>query len=145
MNGYFLAKGDGLGVEILGARYVFKIRSRDSHGRLCQFIGIIPPGQGSPPHRVHREDKTFLVLEGQFEFLLDQKRIAAKKGGFVSVPRGTIHHFVNSGSNEARLLVTFTPAGCHEEMFSEIAALPSGPVDVEALLKISAKYGVEVL
>lgn len=144
MNALFLSKDDGLGVEVLGGRYVFKLRARDTDGALCQFEGVVPPGHGTPPHRVHGQDKSFLVLEGTFGFRLGEELFTASAGDFVFVPRGTLHQFTNTGPAEARLLVTFTPAGHHEEMFAELSTLPPGPLDAARLAEINARYGVEV-
>ena len=144
MNALFLPKDEGLGVEVLGGRYVFKLRARDTDGALCQFEGVVPPGHGTPPHRVREQDKSFLILDGLFAFLLSEERFTASSGDFVYVPRGTLHQFTNVGTDAARLLVTFTPAGRHEEMFAELAVLPPGPLDAARIAEINTRYGVEI-
>ena len=48
-------------------------------------------------------------------------------GDFVNVPRGTVHRFRNTGTETARLVLTFTPAGI-EHWFEE--TLERAPNDV---------------
>jgi mannose-6-phosphate isomerase-like protein (cupin superfamily) len=79
---------------------------------------LVPPGGGPPPHIHTREDETFYLLEGEIEFLLGEQLIVAGPGDFVNVPRGTVHRFQNTGTESARLVLTFTPAGI-ERWFEE--------------------------
>jgi uncharacterized cupin superfamily protein len=87
----------------------------------------VPPGGGPPPHIHSREDETFYLLEGEIEFLLGEETILAGPGDFVSVPRGTVHRFLNVGTETAKLVLTFTPAGI-DRWFAEI--LDSAPNEV---------------
>jgi mannose-6-phosphate isomerase-like protein (cupin superfamily) len=114
---------------------------------------LVPPGGGPPPHIHRREDETFYVLEGEIEFVLGEETIVAGAGDFVSVPRGSVHCFRNSGAETARLVLTFTPAGI-EKWFEEIferapnAVTPDDvPDNLEEVaarfVATSSRYGIE--
>ena len=47
----------------------------------------LPQGE-APPQIHHREDESFYVLEGEFEFLDRDQWIKAAPGSFVRVPKG---------------------------------------------------------
>ena len=58
-------------------------------------------GPAAPPH-VHQDvDEVFYVLDGEVEFLIGDKRRAARKGALVFVPRGTVHGFRLSAKTHA--------------------------------------------
>lgn len=72
---------------------------------------------------------------------------------FVNMPIGTPHSFKNESSKSAKMLITVAPAGL-ENMFFKFgvplaegsrAALPPAQEEVEKLLKVAPKYGVEIL
>ena len=88
---------------------------------------LLPPGDQPPLHVHHESDETFYVLEGEVEFLLGDETTLAGPGDFVNVPRGTVHRFRNTGTETARLVLTFTPAGI-ERWFEE--TLERAPNDV---------------
>lgn len=68
----------------------FKLLSTDTENRLSVFISTNNrKGHGSPPLHVHYSfDEFFCVLTGEFVFLLDDKRVSAKVGDTVFIPRG---------------------------------------------------------
>ncbi len=71
-------------------------------------------------------------------------------GGYAFVPRGMVHAFTNVGNTPARMLILVTPGGLHEQFFAELgepvdAPAPAGPPDVERIVAVSAKYGIEIL
>lgn len=109
-----------------GDHYRFLVTGEESGGAYFAMEALVPPGGGPPPHIHTREDETFYLIEGTIEFLLDDERVMAGPGDFVSVPRGTVHRFKNIGSDTARMILTFTPAGM--EKFFE-ATLEPAPAD----------------
>jgi quercetin dioxygenase-like cupin family protein len=111
-----------------GDHYTFLVTGEESGGAYFAMEALVPPGGGPPPHIHTREDETFYLLDGQIEFLLDEELIVAGPGDFVNVPRGTIHRFQNTGTETARMVLTFTPAGI-ERWFEE--TLEQAPNDVQ--------------
>jgi quercetin dioxygenase-like cupin family protein len=111
-----------------GDHYTFLVTGAESGGAYFAMEALVPAGGGPPPHIHTREDETFYVLDGEVEFLLGEETILAGPGAFVNVPRGTVHRFQNTGSETARLVLTFTPAGI-ERWFEE--TLERAPNDVD--------------
>jgi quercetin dioxygenase-like cupin family protein len=124
-----------------GDQYTFLVTGAESGGAYFAMEALVPPGGGPPPHIHRREDEAFYVLEGQIEFLLGDKRVTAGPGDFVNVPHGNVHCFHNSGTDMARLLLTFTPAGI-EGFFEESLepARPGEEIPTDNIDEVVARY-----
>ena len=124
-----------------GDHYTFLATGEETGGAYFVMEALVPPGGGPPPHIHRREDETFYLVEGEIEFKLDDKVIAAGPGDFVNVPRGTVHNFHNAGTKTARLVLTFTPAGI-ERFFEE--TLERAPNDAQDppdnIEEVAARY-----
>ena len=108
-----------------GDHYTFLVTGEESGGAYFVMEALVPPGGGPPPHIHTREDETFYLLEGQLEFLSGDETIVAGRGDFVSVPRGTVHRFKNTGDDTARVILTFTPAGIEHWFEETLEAAPN--------------------
>jgi quercetin dioxygenase-like cupin family protein len=107
-----------------GDHYTFLVTGEESGGAYFAMEALVPP-RGGPPAHVHpREDETFYLTEGEIEFVPRHETVIAGPGDFVNVPRGTVHCFRNAGSETARMVLTFAPAGM-ERFFEE--TLESAP------------------
>ncbi len=113
----------------------------------------VAPGGGPPPHIHRREEEAFFVLEGEVTFMLGGEKIVGRPGAFVQGPRGIPHAFKNEGAVPARMLLLATPPG-FENFIREFARplpsfdsppLPVTPEDIERLLAVAPKYGIEIL
>jgi hypothetical protein len=62
----------------------------------------------------------------------------------LTAPIGTPHTFVNDADTEAILLCTVTP-DLYIGYFRELATLPPGPPDHQAMAAIMARYATEVV
>ena len=118
---------------------------------LCE--ARVLPGGGPPPHIHHREDEAFFVLEGEITFALGDRKVVAKPGSFIQGPRGIPHAFKNESNAPARMLILVTPPG-FEKFMAEFAQpvpsfdtppLPVTPADIQKLLAVAPKYGIEIL
>lgn len=77
--------------------------------RMQLAVMTIPPG-GEVGEEVHEGTDQFLFfVEGQAEAQLDGARSAVPEGGYVFVPAGTRHNFVNTGSGPLRIATTYAP------------------------------------
>jgi mannose-6-phosphate isomerase-like protein (cupin superfamily) len=63
---------------------------------------VLPQGE-APPQIHHREDESFYVLEGEFEFLDRDQWIKAAPGSFGRVPKRSLHTLKNTGEEVGRL------------------------------------------
>lgn len=143
----------GRTIAVVGDVYRFLATGKDTNGKYALWEAIVPPGGGPPPHVHSREEEGFFILEGEITFTVNEEKIVAKAGTFANMPVGTPHSFKNESSQTAKMLISVAPAGL-EQMFFEVGvplaegaltALPPSHEEIEKLLKIASKYGVEIL
>ena len=149
-----LPPGEGTrSLWVLGELVAYKITSYQTGGAYSLFEVTAQPGAGSPPHVQHREDEAFCVLEGEYEFLVEDRTINARAGSLIYVPKGNLHAYNNVGEGIGRMLVSQTPGGLHERFFEKIgeemkdgstAQASEDPPDMERIVKIAAHYGIEM-
>jgi quercetin dioxygenase-like cupin family protein len=142
----------GDSIAVVGDVYRFLATSDDTEGKYAFWHAIVPPGGGPPPHVHSREEESFYLLEGEITFYVGDERRVATAGTFAAVPIGMLHRFKNESSDPASMLISVVPAGL-ERMFMEcgvpiargsLAAPPPTNDDIEKLLSIAPKYGVEI-
>lgn len=111
--------GEGRRIGVVGDVYRFLATGEETDGNYATFEAIVPPGSGPPPHIHSREAESFLILEGEMTFQLDEERIVAGAGTFLNMPVGSLHGFKNESNQTARMLISVVPAGL-ENMFFEV-------------------------
>jgi quercetin dioxygenase-like cupin family protein len=131
--------GEGRTLLVGGGDYVtYKVRSEETDGAYFCFEVATTPGFGPPLHR-HAYRELFYVLEGTYEFTLEEngggvETIVASAGSAISVPPNVAHTFKNASGAPARLLFVHQPAAL-EEFFEEFGApvdsVGAHPADVE--------------
>ena len=135
----------GKKVSILGIPMVIRIHGRDTGGVVSAVESHDVPNGGPPPHIHHREDETFQVLEGDYEFTVDGKSFVATKGTTIFAPRGIPHTYRYLGQAPGRLMCVITPAG-FERFFEAIGALaPEQQQDIPRVITIAKEFGLELL
>jgi quercetin dioxygenase-like cupin family protein len=131
----------------------------ETGGKYALVETFTPPGEGMPLLHTHPQQETFQILEGTYEFYgqdEDGNKCArpAPAGSVVHVPGGAPHGFQNIGDTPGKMLLILEPAGNMEIFFKEIGIpvadkanppAPNGPPDMEALLKVGAKYNIHFL
>src|SRR4028118_1386629 len=68
---YFAPGKGSRSLWVFGELVVCKTKSEQTGGAYSLFEVVTQPGSGPPPHVQHREDESFYVLEGEYEFLVD--------------------------------------------------------------------------
>jgi len=145
---------DGQTLSVVGDNYRILISGKQTNGAFAVIDMLVPPNGGPGPHAHAGFDESFYVIDGEVEVKSEAGTYIAKKGAFVSIPKGGIVHcFKNKTDTLAHLLCTVTPAGL-EEMFLEIGRpvdagtfLPPPPMDEDSIKKLIAvveKYGQKV-
>ena len=143
----YVPPGEGRSFWLLGELFTVKAVGEDTGGEFAFAEAI------TPPHIHHREDETFWVLEGEFEFLVGEETMRAPAGSFVHAPKDIAHTYKNVGTTPGRYVATIRPAGL-EEFFLEVsdpAEDPSAPPPthgeevIERILAVAPKYGLEIL
>lgn len=144
---------EGRTIAVVGDVYRFLVTGDNTHGTYAIWEAIVPPGGGPPPHVYSREEEGFYILEGEITVQAGDKRIVATAGMFVNMPIGLPHSFKNESSQPAKMLIMVAPAGL-EQVFFEVGvqlaegsatALPPTQEEIDKLLRVAPKYGVEIL
>ena len=102
----------------------------------------VPPGSGPPLHHHEDSDEALYVVSGNFEFTLDReiRRLAA--GGFLFIPRGVRHRFVNLGPGTSSLLVISAPGGFEEYFRERVNINPA--TDAAAIAELGSRFRMVV-
>ena len=138
---------------VLSELVTYKIPSHQTGGAYAQFEVATRPGVGPPQHVHHREDESFYVLEGEFEFLNGEETLRVGVGSLLYVPKGNLHAHKNVGEGVGRMLVTQTPGGLYERFFEEVGKAVDGEAatlvfedqpEAERIVEVAAEYGIEI-
>ena len=114
-------------------------------GGLGVFEMKVPPGAHVPPPHSHTENEECVyVLEGVLRYSVDDETRDLKPGDWMSTPRGSVHHFSNSGAETVRALVMLTP-DIGEQFFRDVGAVVNagGPPDRAKLGEVMTRYGLK--
>jgi quercetin dioxygenase-like cupin family protein len=148
-----VAPGEGRTLWVLGELVTYKVTSDQTGGAYSLFEVASQPGSGAPPHVQHREDETFYVLEGDYEFLVEGRTLRMRAGSLLYVPKGNLHTHKNVGERMGRMLVSQTPGGLHERFFEEVGEeapdrrelqVPERPENLARTREIAAGFGIEM-
>lgn len=144
--------GEGKSFWLTSDLYTFKAVGEDTGGAFALAELTARPEFGPPPHLHRREDESYYVLEGEFEFMLDGDTFTSGPGSFVRLPRGRLHEHRAAGGRVARALVLVTPAGVEGfieeagEPATDKSAAPPAPEmeEIGRIVEIAGRYGIEV-
>ncbi len=150
--------GEGESFVLLGSELItFKTRGEPGQG--CSIFEDATQGgyQGPPPHFHRNQNEDLYVLEGHFEFRVDDRTLEGGPGTFVHMPKVSVHTFRNTGEGVGKLLMTFSPAGDFEVFLERLGeptqeksppTPPSGPPDAataERLAAVASEHSIEIL
>lgn len=144
----YLRPGAGERLRVITDVVTIKMAAAATNDAFTLIETETPPGGGCPAHTQRYDDESFYVIEGRYAFLVGDERIELGPGGYVYVPRGTVHAFANAGPAPARMLVLVTPGGIHERFLAEVgerATRAPWEPDMAHLLAVAPKYGVAFL
>ena len=135
----------GTRLNVLGIPMVIRIHGRDTGGIVSAVESHDVPGGGAPPHIHHREDETFQILEGDYEWMVGGETFVARKGATIFAPRGVPHTYRYLGKTPGRLMCVITPSG-FEGFFEEVSGLgPEEQRNIPRVMEIAKKYALEFL
>jgi len=147
----FVPPGEGQALWFLRNRMSVKATAGSTGGAFGLVESLMAPGFSPPMHVHHREDESFYILEGELTLQCGERRFRAGTGAFVFLPRDVPHTFVVEGDRPARMLTFLTPGG-GEGVFIEGGRQPerdglppATPPDVNALKRVSARFGAEIV
>ncbi len=84
--------------------------NKEPNNQYVIFEESVPPLGGPPPH-THPDEEVFFILDGDFEFVLNdlESPFKALPGSVVHVPSNAVHTFKNVGTSSGKMLVILTP------------------------------------
>src|SRR5215467_3872478 len=145
MTPIHLASDGGQKVSILGIPMVIRLHGRDTGGLVSAVESHDVTGGGPPLHIHHREDETFQILEGDYEWTIGGETFVAQKGATLFAPRGVPHTYRYLSQSPGRLMCVITPSG-FEGFFEEIGAMiPQQQQEIPRVIEVAKKYGLEIL
>ena len=98
--------------------------AEQTNGLFSLLEELCPQGSGAPPHVHEWSDESFYLLDGAITFLLGERTASVAAGGFVFVPRGTVHGF-RVDTPTARILNTYTPPSWEAAVVALASPAPS--------------------
>ena len=143
--------GQGPKYWIVGDQITVKITGDQTGGAYAASENYINPQGGPPPHVHHREHECFYVLDGQLMFGCGDASFVGGPGAAAFLPKGVPHVFKNIGDRPARFLLIAAPAGFEAMVAAAGESVPHipfdkqvGPADIEKLLAVCPRFGVEL-
>jgi quercetin dioxygenase-like cupin family protein len=143
-----VSPGGGLSIWWMGDNKItFQATGADTDGAYAFWVDE-PPGHVGPPKHVHsREEEGFYVLEGQVRFRAGHIDEELTNDDFIALPKGIPHSWINTSTDQARL-ITFTAGAGNEGFFVTLGAPGVGPPGPRATLPLeeinarTQRYGV---
>ncbi len=148
---YALEREEGPAVWAFGALITVKAEGSQTGGAFGLIDEWMPPGFATPYHVHHAEDEAFYVLEGEMTFVCGGRTIKGVPGTYVWGPRDIPHGFRVDGDQPARILLLSVPSSFITftmemgEPVGDRTTPPSVPLDMEKLMRVAAKYRIEIL
>jgi quercetin dioxygenase-like cupin family protein len=145
-----LEEDEGKAIWFANALMLVKAGTGGTEGRLAVMDQRMPGGYAVPRHVHHAEDEAWYVLEGDVTFYCGDDCFTAGRGAWVFLPKDIPHAF-KTGSAGARLLTLSAPSGFADfveaagEPAPHLAIPPQEPLDLDKLVTVAARYGVEIV
>ena len=106
------------------------------NAQICEFEWTLAPGGAVPEHLHLESDEHFTILEGEVTFRIEGKRVVAKPGDEVLVPKKTWHGIQNKSKSNIRCKVSYLPIADQGEFLHICAFLSNqNPNDKNLLFK----------
>ena len=97
-----------------------KLTAYPMSGNYDLMLGeTLPQVPGPPPHYHNSYTESFLIVEGQMEFMMNGETKLVKAGESVDIPPKTLHTFTNKHDATCRWVNIHSPKG-FGEFFSQI-------------------------
>lgn len=101
-----------------------KVTSYDTTGDYDLMMAETPPHVGGPPPHLHHNYKeSFLIVEGEMEFMVNGEIKIVKAGEALDVPPETLHTFNNNSDKPCKWVNIHSPKGFRE--FFEQMGVPT--------------------
>jgi mannose-6-phosphate isomerase-like protein (cupin superfamily) len=132
-----------------GRLFTTKVTAERTGWAYSLFEVEVGTGGGEAPDVQHREDEWLYVLEGHFDFLVEEVASETGPGTHLYVPRDVLHAYENAGEGMGGLLVVHTPGGSQESFLAAAGEPTTGPADRpgqnhRGFALLAAEHGIEI-
>ena len=122
----------------------------DTGGAYCLLDLCLAPGIGVPRHTHTREDEMYYVLSGELKVDVGDQSFLLRPGDTLLAPRNIPHQLKNTGIEENRYLLVFSPAGFENFIDATAVTAPEGApapteppqIAVQNVMELAASYGI---
>jgi quercetin dioxygenase-like cupin family protein len=134
-------------IRIGGIDVRFLVEGERTSGALAMFEFGVAAGTKVPaPHSHDAFDETIYGLEGVLTWTVGGETHDVGPGEVLTIPRGVVHGFDNTGDGNAKALAVVTPGILGPAYFLEAAEIvehaAGGPPDVAALAAVMRRHGL---
>jgi len=134
-------------IRIGGIDVRFLLEGERTSGALAMFEFGVAAGTKVPaPHSHDAFDETIYGLEGVLTWTVGGEMHQVGPGEVLTIPRGVVHGFNNTGESDAKALALVTPGLLGPAYFREAAEIveraAGGPPDLAALAAVMRRYGL---
>ena len=134
-------------IRIGGIEVRFLLEGEQTDGALAMFEFGVAAGTKVPaPHSHDAYDETIYGLEGVLTWTVGGETHHVGPGEVLTIPRGVVHGFDNTGETDARALAVVTPGILGPAYFRETAEIveraAGGPPDLAALAEVMRRHGL---
>lgn len=89
-----------------------KVTPHETTGDYDLMVAETPPNvQGPPPHLHNSFKESFLIIEGEMEFMVNGNITIVKAGESVDIPPKTLHTFANNSDQPCKWVNIHSPKG----------------------------------
>jgi quercetin dioxygenase-like cupin family protein len=134
-------------IRIGGINVRFLLDGEQTNGALAMFEFGVASGTKVPaPHSHDAFDETIYGLEGVLTWTVGGEMHQVGPGEVLTIPRGVVHGFNNTGESDAKALALVTPGLLGPAYFREAAEIveraAGGPPDLAALAAVMRRHGL---
>ncbi len=140
---FVTSRASGESLTVMGADVTF-LCPADRTAKAWSLMEVMLPLHAGPPPHHHPWDEAYYVIEGEVQFSINGQERRVGPGEFVYAPGGTVHGFVGSSENPARVLIFDAPAHT-EAFFREVDDQVKGPEDMEKVPGIGTRHQIHFL
>ncbi|TVP40164.1 cupin domain-containing protein [Candidatus Nitrosocosmicus arcticus] len=122
-----------------GATFTIKVLTSETNGKYSILDVTYPPNMGPPSHMHPKGPETFYIIEGDYEFILDEEPVTGNSGDVIFIPKGTPHRFTVGNKGGHALIIS--PPELEFYFFKISELLSNDEVSYETESKIGEQYG----
>jgi quercetin dioxygenase-like cupin family protein len=125
----------------------FLVEGERSAGSVAVFEFDVPAGARVPAAHSHDGyEETIYGLQGVLTWTVEGTPTDVGPGEALFIPRGVVHHFINTRDIDAKALAIVTPGVLGPDFFREVAAVldaaSGGPPYLAAIATVMRRHGL---